>query len=280
VIRRCAFIAFVVLALSGPAEARELPRKIAVAIGAAADLPVCHEYLVEQYAGSSCVGAVVFDAEAMWTPGNAFLLRPALSVGVGYDSDAAVAHYYDVEGAQPIEDVLFSAVLGVGAARRTQAVEVQFSVGPRLDVAALSARHELVARGYEEDPYGEVWFGGEIEFAVHIDLGETLTLGPRLTFAAGNEVSLMFTDACEAGEAWCEDATSIHQDIEFEIRPALALAVPSAGPAAFVLEVGPEIQVATYTPSMHASLLDRNYERPRTAVDIFPWLWVGVQLRK
>jgi len=267
-------------ALEAWADTREFRRKVAVEVGGGLRLPVCEDYSVEGYAGTSCAGGVTLDAQALWTPGNAFLLRPALSIGVAYDSDAAAAHYYAEEGKQPIEDLDFTAALGVGAARRTRAVEVQFSIGPRLDIVALAARQRLAERGYDEDPYGEVWFGGEVLLRVDIVAGDTLLVGPRVKVAAGNEVSLMFGSDCTEAPAWCEDATSLNQDIEVEVLPTFGLLLPAVGPASFMIEVGPEIRGAAYTRSMHESLTSRNYDRPRTSTSVYPWLFVGMQLRR
>ena len=77
-----------------------------IEVGAELLLPTCHDFSVGDYDGRACVGDVRGKVRGLVRAPGGFLLQPQLSMGVAYDTDLVVAHYFDVD--EPMKEEEFS----------------------------------------------------------------------------------------------------------------------------------------------------------------------------
>ncbi len=250
-------------------------------VGVATQLPACHEFSVGEYSSSSCKGAVLGSfASALRAPGG-FLVRPALQLGAGYDTDLVGAHYFDVREPAPLQEVRLTLGVGFGYAGPIRGGEIRIVGGPRLGLVDVPSgvRGRLQGDGYDVDPHGALSLAGELHLELDWEAGEKVRLGPRVRFTAGNQVFMLSATDCADDSAWCDDVLLLNGDVEMEIIVAFAMSLPSAGPVGFYLEAGPRLDITAYTPPQHQNLFERHYALPHATLDVTPWIVVGAQIR-
>lgn len=250
-------------------------------LGAAAQLPACHDFSVGEYSGSSCKGTVEAAFATALRSSAGFLLRPDLRLGGGYDTDLVGAHYFDATGPMGVQEVRFSLGVGLGYAGPMPGGEVRIAAGPRLGIVDVpgGVRSELQGRGFDVDPHGAVSLGGELHLELEWDAADAVRLGPRLHFAAGNQVFMMSGTDCDDDPTWCDDVLTLAGDVEMEILVTFAMSLPSQGPVGFFLEAGPRLDITAYTLPQLQSLNERHHFLPGATFDITPWIVVGTQFR-
>lgn len=255
--------------------------RVTLEAGAVAQLPGCHDFTVGEYSSSSCKGAVLGTFVSTLRASRGFVLRPSLQLGGGYDTDLVGAHYFDVAEPAPLQEVRFALGVGLGYAGPIRDGEIRITGGPRLGLVDVPSdvRGRLQGDGYDVDPHGAVSLAGELHLELDWDAGGKVRLGPRVRFAAGNQVFMLSLTDCADDSAWCDDVLLLNGDVEMEIIGSFAMSLPSAGPVGFYLEAGPRLDITAYTPPQHQSLFERHYALPHATLDVTPWIVVGAQFR-
>lgn len=252
-----------------------------IEVGAELLLPTCHDFSVGDYDGRACSGDVRGKVRGLVRAPGGFLLQPQLSMGVAYDTDLVVAHYFDVDEPMKEEEFSFSFVMGLGGSKRLRHGEVRVTGGPRLQVlvATSQTRSRTAVAGFDLDPYGRISLSGVLDLEIDGEIGESVRLGPRLHFGVGNEVGLLYAADCTEESAWCDDARLIHRDVEIDWAVSFGMSFPAASHGAIALEIGPRFDLSAYENTTYEELGNRRYDRPRCTLDIAPQLFVGAQIR-
>jgi len=279
-----AWIVFLVAGAAGASDSAPDTRsweRWTLEVGAELTLPTCHDFSVDEYDGRACRGTVTGRALGLLRSRGGFVFKPELVLGVAYDSDLVVAHYFEVDDALKGEEFVMSLLLGFGGSFALPHGEVRATGGPRLqfEVATPATRGRTEAAGFDLDPYGRVALSAVLDLEIDGEIGDAVRLGPRLQFGVGNELGFLFASDCGESSWWCDEARLVHGDVDIEWSIALGMAFPAASGGAFAFEIGPRFELSAYENTTYRELSTRLHDRPRCTLDITPQLFVGVQIR-